>query len=85
MQPSIRLVFDELFSVGGAEIEFRRGTEYGLAGAHAFGRIERGVAERGETLLGIELCNAGQAPQLLLNPKRDKGIRTGRSCPDFAS
>ena len=79
VQPSIRLVFDELFSVGGAEIEFRRGTEYGLAGAHAFGRIERGVAERGETLLGIELCNAGQAPQLLLNPKRDKEFELGEA------
>ncbi len=79
IQPSTRLVFDELFTAGGAEIEFRRSTEFGLAGTGEFRRLERAVAERGETLLGVEQSSIGQVPRLILNPRRDQVFELGEA------
>lgn len=70
LQPESRLVFDELFRAGGAEIDFRRGTHYGVAGELTVDRIERAVAAYGETLLGVEQCGRG----LKLNPDRSQTL-----------
>jgi ion channel POLLUX/CASTOR len=74
LQPAIRRIFDELFTVGGAEIEFRSMGEYGLRGGERFRDMEASVAERGETLLGVQ---AGPESRLVLNPPRDQRFEGG--------
>lgn len=64
----IRLVFDELFTEGGAEIVFRPAADYRISAGHSFAALEAKVAERGDILLGLR--QAGQA--LLLNPLREQ-------------
>jgi len=68
LQPAIRLIFDELFTVGGPEIEFRAPSVRGLRGNETFREMEAAVAARGETLLGVQTA-AEQG--LVLNPARD--------------
>jgi len=72
LQPESRLVFDELFRPGGAEIDFRRSAHYGIAGEVSIDQIEQAVAAYGETLLGVEQHNQGRAQQLTLNPNRNE-------------
>lgn len=68
-----RLVFEELFAAGGAEIEFRPPSAYGPADAASFAQLESRVAERGDTLLGIQQASESDSPSrgLQLNPPRD--------------
>lgn len=68
-----RLIFEELFTAGGAEIEFRPAAAYAAAGAATFAQLEARVAARGETLLGIQQSAGVDAPDrgLKLNPPRD--------------
>jgi hypothetical protein len=68
LQPAIRRIFDELFTVGGPEIEFRPLADYGLRGAERFRDMEAAVAGRGDTLLGVQVGGA----RLDLNPPRDQ-------------
>lgn len=70
LQPESRLVFDELFRPGGAEIDFRRSHHYGVSGAVSIDQVERAVATYGETLLGVEQHGEGGAHSLTLNPNR---------------
>ncbi len=74
LQPESRLVFDELFSPGGAEIDFRKGTHYGVAGQVTIDQIEGAVAAYGETLLGVEQHEPSSGRRLTLNPERDKQL-----------
>lgn len=74
LQPAIRRIFDELFTAGGPEIEFRPLSEYGLRGGERFGEMELAVAARGETLLGVQ---AGPESRLALNPPRDQPFEEG--------
>jgi hypothetical protein len=68
LQPAIRLIFDELFTVGGAEIEFHPPARYGLRAGQSFREMEAAVAGRGETLLGVQ---TGPGGRLDLNPPRE--------------
>ncbi len=79
LQPDSRLVFDELFGPGGAEIEFRRGIHYGLQGEVSIEQIEGAVAAYGETLLGVEHLKPGRSHELELNPPRSKRVELGDS------
>jgi hypothetical protein len=67
LQPAIRMIFDELFTVGGPEIEFRSPGACGLRGDERFRAMEAAVAARGETLLGVRPLADGE---LVLNPPR---------------
>lgn len=67
LQPAIRLIFDELFTAGGPEIEFRPPSACGLRGSESFHDMEAAVAARGETLLGVQ---SGPERLLTLNPPR---------------
>lgn len=71
-----RLVFEELFSAGGAQIEFRPVTAYGPADAASFAQLESRVAERGDILLGVQRAADASLPNrgLQLNPERDTGF-----------
>jgi ion channel POLLUX/CASTOR len=76
LRRELRVVFDELFGPGGAEIVFRRAADYGLAGATAsFRQVEAAAAARGETALGVRSSGpgAGAGPRsTVLNPPRDR-------------
>ena len=79
LQPESRLVFDELFRPGGAEIDFRRGAHYALTREATVDQMERAVAACGETLLGVELRKDRSHRTLLLNPRRSERLVLGDS------
>lgn len=74
LRPELRAVFDELFGPGGAEISFVPAGRYGAAGRELhFRELERRVALRGETALGVRLAPAeGDRGGLRLNPSREQ-------------
>lgn len=68
LRREINVVYEELFAAGGAEIFFRRVSDYGIAGQNvSFGQIVEMSACRGEIALGIRQ-NGG----VVLNPKHDE-------------
>lgn len=80
LRRELRVVFEELFTAGGAEITFRRATDYGLTGPSVpFAAIARAAVEHGETALGVgtpgdedgDVEGAG----LRLGPGRDERFR----------
>ena len=69
LRREINVVYEELFAAGGAEIFFRRVSDYGIAGQDVnFGQIKEMAACRSEIALGIRLQNGGVA----LNPAHDE-------------
>ncbi len=69
LRREINVVYEELFTVGGAEIFFRRVLDYGIAGQNVnFGELQEMSACRGEIALGIRFQNSG----VVLNPTRDE-------------
>ena len=72
LRRELNVVYEELFAAGGAEICFRRVSDYGIAGQNvSFGQIEEMSACRGEIALGVRLQNDG----IVLNPAHDEHIR----------
>lgn len=73
-----RLVFEELFTAGGAEIEFRPGSAYMAPDSSTFAQLEPAVAAQDDTLLGIERAREDGSPEagLKLNPPRDSSSTT---------
>lgn len=54
LRPELNIVFEELFTNGGAEIYFRPASEYGIdTGSLRFEDIQQCVTKRGDTALGI--------------------------------
>ncbi|MDF0749425.1 ion channel DMI1 [Marinobacter sp. 71-i] len=53
LRRELRVVLDELFTVGGAEIQFRPPHDYPLPASTDFQLLEKVVAESGEVALGI--------------------------------
>lgn len=75
LRPELRVVFDDLFSLGGAEIVFRTPEEYNLSRTLAFWKLETCVAQFGETALGVYRQKADDnGRHLWLNPRRDSAI-----------
>jgi hypothetical protein len=74
LMPSLNIIFQELFSSGGAEIYLRSCSQYGLASEEvSFRDIQERVSQHGELALGVRI----QANELLkggieLNPAKDK-------------
>lgn len=69
LRREINAVYEELFAAGGAEIFFRRVSDYGIAGQNVnFGELQEMSACRGEIALGIRLQNRG----VVLNPAHDE-------------
>jgi len=68
-----RLIFDELFTAGGTEIEFRTPSAYGPADPASFAELESRVAARGDTLQGVQQASESDSPNrgLQFNPPRD--------------
>lgn len=75
LRPELRLVFDEIFTVGGAEITFREPSVYQLTSPLPFWKLETLVAEAGETALGVYRQQTdAKGRHLLLNPGRDTAL-----------
>ena len=71
LRRELRVVLDELFTVGGAEIQFRDPGDYPLPGSVDFHLLERILADEGEIALGVFRQQAdAQGRHLHLNPPR---------------
>lgn len=76
LRRELRLVFDELFTVGGAEILFRDPVGYTLPAGADFRAFEQAAAEHGEVALGVYRVHADeQGSRLQLNPARDFALK----------
>ena len=68
LRRELNVVYEELFAAGGAEIFFRRISDYGIAGQSvSFGQLKEMSACRGEIALGIR-----QNGEVALNPAHDE-------------
>ncbi|RBW49402.1 CASTOR/POLLUX-related putative ion channel [Marinobacter sp. F3R11] len=71
LRRELRLVLDELFTVGGAEIQFRDPEDYPLPASADFQLLERILAVEGEIALGVFRSQPDAAGRhLSLNPPR---------------
>lgn len=71
LRRELRAVLDELFTVGGAEIQFHDPADYPLPASVNFQLLERLLAERGDAALGIFRQKPdAEGRQLYLNPPR---------------
>jgi len=71
LRRELRVVLDELFTVGGAEIQFRDPGEYPLPASTDFRLLEKIVADRGEIALGLfRAAPDERGRHLLMNPPR---------------
>lgn len=76
LRREINVVYEELFGAGGAEICFRRVSDYGIAGQNvSFGELQEMSACRGEIALGIRVQNGG----VVLNPAHDEPYNLSES------
>jgi hypothetical protein len=72
LRRELRVVLDELFTVGGAEIQFRDPQEYPLPASADFEVLEKVMAAGGELALGIWRHQANaNGRHVTLNPPRD--------------
>ncbi len=74
LRRELHTVYNELFTVGGAEIIFRMPAEYGMKpGPYKFEQLVTYANVHGETALGIYTPprDEGQRPSLQLNPNRN--------------
>lgn len=73
LRRELQSIYTELFTVGGAEIEFKSLEHYGLdPGNYTFGEIEQATALMGETALGVfkNKKNGDLENKLILNPPK---------------
>ncbi|MEC7814954.1 MAG: ion channel DMI1 [Pseudomonadota bacterium] len=72
LRRELRVVLDELFTVGGAEIQFRDPHDYPLPASADFQVLEKIVSAHGELALGVYRATANEyGRHLQLNPPRD--------------
>ncbi|TBW58513.1 ion channel DMI1 [Marinobacter halodurans] len=72
LRRELRVVFDELFTPGGAEIIFREPADYALPAAPDFAALESAAGACGETALGVFRSRPDSSGAwLVLNPERD--------------
>lgn len=72
LRRELRAVLDDLFTVGGAEIQFRDPHDYPLPASTSFQVLEKIVAAKGEVAMGIYRAKADdRGRHLLMNPPRD--------------
>lgn len=70
------LVFEELFTVGGAEILYRHQSDYPMQSVTTFADLEAVAGLQGETALGVyRQIPDGQGRRLQLNPARELPLK----------
>ncbi len=75
LRRELRLVYEELFTQGGAEIRFRPVPQELLSGPTDFMTVEQAVAAAGETALGIFHTHPmPDGRHLILNPDRERDL-----------
>ncbi|QFS88557.1 MULTISPECIES: CASTOR/POLLUX-related putative ion channel [unclassified Marinobacter] len=75
LRRELRVVLDELFTVGGAEIQFRDPHDYPLPASADFQLLEKIVAAGGEIALGVYRAKANELGRhLQLNPPRSEWL-----------
>lgn len=75
LRRELRVVLDELFTVGGAEIQFRDPHDYPLPASADFQLLEKIVAASGEIALGVYRAKANELGRhLQLNPPRSEWL-----------
>jgi hypothetical protein len=80
LRRELRIVLDELFTVGGAEIQFRDPQDYPLPASADFEVLEKVLADRGEVALGVWRDQAdAQGRHAALNPPRDEYLDLGQA------
>ena len=73
LRRELRVVLDELFTVGGAEIQFRDPQNYPLPASATFQLLEKTLAAEGEIALGIYRGRGDQRGRhLQMNPSRNE-------------
>ena len=73
LRRELRVVLDDLFTVGGAEIQFRDPNDYPLPASADFQVLEKVVAAKGEVALGVWRYHANaRGHHVTLNPERDE-------------
>lgn len=80
LRRELRVVLDELFTVGGAEIQFRDPEDYPLPASADFQFLEKTLAARGEVALGVRRETAderGRHLQMNLPRKQYLDLRKG--------
>jgi len=78
LRRELRTVLDDLFTVGGPEIQFRDPDDYPLPAKTDFQVLEKVVATKGEIALGIFRGAADEhGRHLLLNPPRQQLLDLG--------
>ncbi|MDO3721029.1 ion channel DMI1 [Marinobacter sp. chi1] len=71
LRRELRVVLDELYTAGGAEIQFRDPADYPLPDSVDFHHLEKMLAEGGEIALGVFRARPDeQGRHLILNPPR---------------
>ncbi|QSP95185.1 ion channel DMI1 [Marinobacter salinisoli] len=71
LRRELRVVLDELFTAGGAEIQFRSPSDYPLPDSADFHLLEKTLAEAGEIALGVFRAEPDERGRhLMLNPPR---------------
>jgi hypothetical protein len=78
LRRELRVVFDELFGAGGAEIRFRPAGTCGLAGQVTFRQVQQVAGRAGQIALGVRTPRSG-APRggVRLNPPREEALELG--------
>ena len=79
LRRELNVVFEELFTVGGAEIYFRTPIFYGIAGnVITFREIQSMVAQMGDIAIGVRKIGAAEEPGggIMLNPSPDTIFKT---------
>ena len=72
----LRIVFEELFTAGGAEIVYRSQQDYPMHSVNNFADLEAVAALQGETAMGVYRHEPDeQGRRLLLNPPRDATLK----------
>ncbi len=80
LRRELRVVLDDLFTVGGPEIQFRDPGVYPLPANTDFQVLEKVVATKGEIALGVFRAAADeQGRHLLLNPPREQLLDLGEN------
>jgi hypothetical protein len=80
LRRELRVVLDELFTVGGAEIQFRAVHDYPLPASADFQVLEKVLAAGGEVALGVWRSQADkQGRHVSLIPPRDEYLDLGQA------
>ncbi|MEX2604910.1 MAG: hypothetical protein WD361_11930 [Gracilimonas sp.] len=76
MRRELYCVYNELFTVGGAEIIFRDLSEYNLQpGVLKFKDLEKHITEYQDTVLGVYIPNGEKESELSLNIPRNQSVK----------